>query len=68
LEDVLDWATNVGYPGYANAAIDEIFSTWIISTMFARAASGMMSPEDAIQAADKKVQTIFKKWREKGLA
>jgi multiple sugar transport system substrate-binding protein len=68
LEDVLDWATNVGYPGYANAAIDEIFSTWIISTMFARAASGMMSPEDAIQAADKKVQAIFKKWRAKGLA
>ena len=68
LEDVLDWATNVGYPGYANAAIDETFSTWVISTMFARAASGMMSPEDAIKAADKKVQGIFKKWRAKGLA
>src|SRR5262245_3584434 len=27
LEDVLNWATNVGYPGYANAAIDEIFNT-----------------------------------------
>ena len=25
LEDVLNWATNVGYPGYANAAIDEIY-------------------------------------------
>jgi hypothetical protein len=25
LEDVLDWATNVGYPGSANAAIDEAF-------------------------------------------
>jgi multiple sugar transport system substrate-binding protein len=68
LEDVLDWATNVGYPGYANAAIDEVFSTWIISTMFGRAAAGQMSPEDAIGAADKKVQGIFKKWREKGLA
>jgi len=67
LEDVLDWATNVGYPGYANAAIDEIFSTWIISTMFGRAASGMMSPQDAIKAADRKVNKIFKKWQKKGL-
>ena len=68
LEDVLEWATNVGYPGYANAAIDEIFSTWIISTMFAKVAAGQMSPQDAINEADKKVQAIFKKWREKGLA
>jgi multiple sugar transport system substrate-binding protein len=67
LEDVLDWATNVGFPGYANAAIDEIFSTWVISTMFARAASGMLSPEAALKAADKKVQAIFKKWRSRGL-
>lgn len=67
LEDVLDWATNVGYPGYANAAIDEVFSTWVISTMFGRAAAGQMSPEDAIQAADKKVTNIFEKWRAKGV-
>lgn len=68
LEDVLDWATNVGYPGYANAAIDEIFSTWLISTMFARVVAGQMSPEDSINAAEKKAQEIFKKWRAKGLA
>jgi multiple sugar transport system substrate-binding protein len=68
LEDVLDWATNVGYPGYANAAIDEVFSTWIVSTMFARVAAGRMNPQEAINAADKKVQAIFKKWRGKGLA
>ncbi|MBI4773361.1 MAG: extracellular solute-binding protein [Deltaproteobacteria bacterium] len=68
LEDVLDWATNVGYPGYANAAIDEVFSTWIISTMFARAAVGKMTPQEAIGAADKKVQAIFEKWRAKGMA
>lgn len=68
LEDVLDWATNVGYPGYANAAIDEVFSTWVISTMFARAATGFQSPEDAVKAADNRVQGIFKKWRARGLA
>jgi multiple sugar transport system substrate-binding protein len=68
LEDVLDWATNVGYPGYANAAIDEIFSTWIISTMFGRVAAGRMSPQEAVNAAEKKCKPIFKKWRAKGLA
>jgi multiple sugar transport system substrate-binding protein len=66
LEDSLEWATNVGYPGYANAAIDEIFSTWVISTMFAQAASGKLSPEDAMNQADQEVKRIFKKWKDKG--
>ena len=66
LEDVLDWATNVGYPGYANAAIDEIFSTWVISTMFAQAASGKLTPEEALNQADHEVRRIFKKWQDKG--
>jgi multiple sugar transport system substrate-binding protein len=67
LDDVLDWATNVGYPGYANAAIDEIFGTWVLNTMFAKAAAGAMSPEDAVKEATKKCQQIFAKWREKKL-
>jgi multiple sugar transport system substrate-binding protein len=66
LEDVLDWATNVGYPGYANAAIDEVFSTWIINTMFAKAATGAETPEDALAKAHKKCQGIWKKWKAKG--
>ena len=33
LEDVLNWATNIGYPGYANAAIDEIYQKWIVPVM-----------------------------------
>jgi multiple sugar transport system substrate-binding protein len=66
LEDVLDWATNVGYPGYANAAIDEIFSTWVISTMFAQAAAGRLTPEAALSQADQEVKRIFQKWRERG--
>ena len=67
LEDVLDWATNVGYPGYANAAIDEVFSTWVVNTMFAEAASGARSPEDALAKAHKKCQGIWKKWKAKGM-
>jgi multiple sugar transport system substrate-binding protein len=66
LEDVLDWATNVGYPGYANAAIDETFNTWVINTMFAKAATGAESPEDALNAAQGQCERIFEKWKEKG--
>lgn len=62
-EDVSDWMTNVGYPGYANAAIDELFSNWTISTMFAEAARGKMSPADAMNAADAEVRAVFAKWR-----
>jgi multiple sugar transport system substrate-binding protein len=65
--DVSEWTTNLGYPGYANAAIDEIFGQWIISSMFAQAASGKVTPEDALSQADKAVRTIFQKWKDKGL-
>jgi len=67
LADVLDWATNVGYPGYANAAEDEIFNTWVLNTMFAKAATNTETPENAIKAADEQCRRIFDKWREKGL-
>jgi multiple sugar transport system substrate-binding protein len=66
LDDVLDWATNVGYPGYATAAIDETFNTWVINTMFAKAATGAETPEDALAAAEAQCQRIFEKWKEKG--
>lgn len=67
LDDVLDWATNIGYPGYATAAIDEVFSTWVINTMFAKAASGAATPEEALKEADAASKRIFAKWKEKGL-
>jgi len=67
LSDVLDWATNVGYPGYANAAEDEIFNTWVLNTMFAKAATNTETPENAVKAADEQCKRIFVKWREKGL-
>jgi multiple sugar transport system substrate-binding protein len=63
LGNVLDWATNVGYPGYATAAVDEVFNTFVIPTMFAKAARDEMTPEDAARAADKEVRRIFDKWK-----
>ncbi len=65
LSDVLDWATNVGYPGYANAAIAEVFSTWVLNTMFAKAAVGAETPEAALAQAEKACQRIWEKWQER---
>jgi len=67
LTDALEWATNVGYPGYSNAAVDEAYSTWVLNTMFARAATGAVSPEDAVKEAEGKYQAIWAKWRERRL-
>jgi len=67
LEDVLDWATNVGYPGYANAAIDEIYQKWVLNVMFAKASTGALSPEDAIKEAEAECRRIYAKWKERGL-
>jgi len=67
LADAQQWATNVGYPGYANAAIDEIYSTWVLNTMFGQASTGAMSPEDAVKEADAKARKIWQKWKERKL-
>ncbi len=63
LGDVLDWATNVGYPGYATAAIDESFKTWVIPTMFAKVARGDETPENAAKAAEVEYKRIFDRWK-----
>jgi hypothetical protein len=34
--------------------------------MFAQAATGKLSPEEALSQADAQVQRIFQKWRERG--
>ncbi|HJY86728.1 MAG TPA: extracellular solute-binding protein [Candidatus Acidoferrales bacterium] len=64
LADVLDWATNIGYPGYASAGIDEVFNTWVIPTMFAKVARNEMSPEDAAKAAETEIKRIFERRKE----
>ena len=63
LGNVLDWATNVGYPGYATAAIDEAFTTWVLPTMFAKVARGDETPENAAAAAHKEYQRIFDRFK-----
>lgn len=65
-EDAKDWTVNVGYPGYANPAIDQIFSEWLIPRMFADAASGRMTPEEALSRYSGEVARVFDRWKEVG--
>jgi multiple sugar transport system substrate-binding protein len=61
------WATNLGYPGNANPAEGEIFDTYVITDMFAKAATGALSPKDALAEGNTRAKEIFTKWRKKGL-
>ncbi len=65
IADALEWATNVGYPGYSNAAISETFETWVLNTMFAEAATGAEKPEDALKRAEAKMKAIWAKWKDR---
>jgi multiple sugar transport system substrate-binding protein len=57
---------NVGYPGYANAAIGEVFDTYLIPEMFARVARGQLTPEAAARQYHNRIGRIFLKWRRRG--
>jgi len=63
----LQWATNIGHPGPANPAESEVFDTFVLPTMFANAATGRMTPAQALDDAHQQVKRIFEKWRAKGL-
>ena len=57
------WTYNVGFPGYSNAAIDEVFGKSLIPQMFARVARDDMTPDEAMRAAHREISSIFNKWR-----
>jgi multiple sugar transport system substrate-binding protein len=57
------YTTNVGHPGYSNAAIDEVFNKFLIPQMFAEVAQDKMTPDEAVRAAEREIKAIFAKWR-----
>src|SRR5215470_16612264 len=61
------WSTNLGHPGSANPAEGEIFDTYVITDMFAKAATGALSPKDAMLEASGRAKEIYGKWRKKGM-
>jgi multiple sugar transport system substrate-binding protein len=58
LAKALPWSTNLGYPGFANPAEGEIFDTYVITDMFAKAAQGT-SPEDAVKWAAAELKKVY---------
>jgi multiple sugar transport system substrate-binding protein len=66
LSDAGNWTTNIGYPGYTNTAVAEIYNSGLIEQLMGQAATGKLTPEEALNQADAEVQRIFQKWRERG--
>jgi multiple sugar transport system substrate-binding protein len=63
LANVLDWTTNIGFPGYATPAINETVSTFVLNTTFAKVTRDQMSAEDAARAAEVEIKRIFDRWK-----
>jgi multiple sugar transport system substrate-binding protein len=59
------WTTNIGHPGFTNPAIGEVYDRGLIPKMFARAASGQLTPDDALDQTDKEMREIFQKWEQR---
>jgi multiple sugar transport system substrate-binding protein len=66
LADATSWSLNAGHPGYANAAVQDVWDQGLIPKMFAAAARGQMSAADAVRMADGRIQAIFDTWRARG--
>jgi multiple sugar transport system substrate-binding protein len=62
------WTTNLGGPGHTSGAVSEALGAGTLSRMFASAATGEATPEEALAAADSELQAIFRKWRDMGKA
>ncbi len=66
LRNAAKWTAWLGYPGYANPAVSQIYGEHLISSMMASVAQGKQSPEQAVKSTSEQMQKIFAKWRKKG--
>jgi multiple sugar transport system substrate-binding protein len=57
---------NIGYPGTTNAAIDEIWSKFLIPQMFAQVSQGKMSAADSVKSTASQVKDIYATWKARG--
>ena len=60
------YTANVGYPGFSNAAVDEVFNKFLIPQMFAAVAQDKMTAAEAASTFDGQVRSIYQKWRSLG--
>ena len=57
---------NIGYPGTYNAAMDEVFTKYLIPQMFAQVSQGKMSAADSVRQTNAQVKQIYAKWKKAG--
>jgi len=62
LQDSDKWSAVAGWPGPSWAATDEVYNDFVICDMMTKAATGQLSPEDAVKWATNETNLIFKKW------
>lgn len=67
LKDAPLLTTNLGHPGYSSPAVGEVFNTFILPNMLAKAARGTLSAEAAVDDAAKQITKIYAGWRKRGL-
>src|SRR5262249_55476004 len=60
------YTQNIGYTGTYNAAMDEVFTKYLIPQMFAQVSQGKLSAADSVKQTSQQVATIYKKWKAAG--
>lgn len=58
-----EWSAVPGWPGPAWAATDEVYNSYIICDMMTKAATGSLTPDQAVKWAAQECELIFKKWQ-----
>jgi multiple sugar transport system substrate-binding protein len=65
LETADEWCVVFGYPGPSGPAADEVADNFIIPDMMAKAATGQMTPEEAVKWGAREAELIYKKWADR---
>jgi multiple sugar transport system substrate-binding protein len=60
------YTQNAGYPGYHNAAVEEVLDTYLIPRMFAQVSQGRMTAAESVRAAAVEAKHIWARWRRAG--
>ncbi len=60
------YTRNIGYPGYSNAAVDEVLTRFLIPQMFAQVSQGKASPAESVRSTGNEMRQIWRKWKAAG--
>jgi multiple sugar transport system substrate-binding protein len=60
------YTRNVGYPGHANAAVQETLERFLIPRMFAQVSQGKATAEDSVRTTAAEMKKIWAKWHAAG--